>query len=159
MKRFYFTAMAILLGCVATAFADSPYEGIDKVKSGEAGYTIGCSIAASMGVAACGELPSGGNLLRPQTQSQTQDDSSNVQRGIPTGEDQITVVPQDQITVTPSPSATLVPTPDPSPSDTPDSSDEPTSSNQDGDDATSAPSPSDESASTDDSDTSPSDGQ
>jgi hypothetical protein len=42
----------------------------DKSKSGEMGYTVGCSLAASLGIPSCGELPSGRQFLaQPEVSS------------------------------------------------------------------------------------------
>jgi len=45
-------------------------ESNDKTKSGENGYTIGCSLAASLNIPSCGELPSGRQFLaQPEVSS------------------------------------------------------------------------------------------
>lgn len=42
----------------------------DKWQSGEIGYTMGCSFAASLGIPSCGELPSGRQFLtQPEVSS------------------------------------------------------------------------------------------
>jgi hypothetical protein len=114
MKLLKVVIIAVGIVSFTNAFASSPYEGLDSVESGEAGYTIGCSAAAAMGVAACGELPSGGSVVQsgayeffhPQT-----DAISSGDRGIPTGEE----------VITPDPSPTPSPTPAPTPYDDDDS--------------------------------------
>jgi hypothetical protein len=108
MKLHKVVMIAVGIVSFSNAFASSPYEGLDSVESGEAGYTIGCSATAAIGVPACGELPSGGSAVQsgayeffhPQT-----DTSSSGDRGIPTGEEVITPDPY--------------PTPSPSPAPTP----------------------------------------
>ena len=53
--RFLYVLTGLLLCAMAAAQEDVP----DQVATGEAGYRIGCSAAATLGIAACGELPSG----------------------------------------------------------------------------------------------------
>lgn len=53
----------ILLTFPAAVFAWS-----DQVKDGEAGYKMGCSLASSMNIPSCGELPSGKKFM-PSNQS------------------------------------------------------------------------------------------
>lgn len=42
-------------------------EANDKWKDGEVGYTMGCSLAGSLGIPVCGELPSGRQFNTPNS--------------------------------------------------------------------------------------------
>jgi hypothetical protein len=64
-KRNVLLLVVALSGTAVGTFAQGrPVDG--KVESGEAGYIIGCSAAASLGISACGELPSGRPSPTPQ---------------------------------------------------------------------------------------------
>jgi hypothetical protein len=79
MKSALLLAGSVLFIGVGDAQAQKAVSG--KVSSGEAGYTIGCSAAASLGVRACGEKPSG------KTKSDWSDAGSkrNMNRGVSNG--------------------------------------------------------------------------
>jgi len=66
---FLLPAMAMAQSPATKALGENSNE---KWKDGEIGYTIGCSLAASLGIAACGELPSG----KQTQQNQNSSDSS-----------------------------------------------------------------------------------
>jgi hypothetical protein len=57
------TTVCGILASGALAHARSPYEGVGQVEDGEAGYKIGCSVASSLGIPSCGELPSGQQFM------------------------------------------------------------------------------------------------
>ena len=50
----------------ARGSAESTSPGIGKAREGDAAYTIGCSASASLGIPACGELPSGEKTVEDQ---------------------------------------------------------------------------------------------
>ena len=69
---------AFLLSAMAVGQEDAP----DQLKDGESGYKVGCSAAASLGIPACGELPSGRQFLGDQD-SANEDNASSAQESSP----------------------------------------------------------------------------
>src|SRR5437667_11961337 len=59
MKDYCVSFLYVLTGLLLCAMAAAQENVPDQVATGEAGYKIGCSAAATLGIVACGELPSG----------------------------------------------------------------------------------------------------
>jgi hypothetical protein len=55
----YRAAILCLSVFLLPAMASAQENVSDKIQDGEVGYTVGCSLAASLNIPACGELPSG----------------------------------------------------------------------------------------------------
>lgn len=68
----------ILFGICAFAFALTGYAQKathSDMKSGEAGYKVGCSAAAAAGIPSCGEMPSGKQFMPKEEKKDTKSDS------------------------------------------------------------------------------------
>lgn len=61
MKRIVFVGVLVL---ASSAYGQKQAAG--QIRSGEAGYKIGCSAAAAANIPSCGELPSGRKFTKDE---------------------------------------------------------------------------------------------